>query len=146
MAKRVVSDSRLFDFYENSLKQTREFQTQHSKWLINTLYLLHSGAIVGLLSKTPFEKLPQLTIPLWWFASGLSLAFLAGFATWTNYRYAINAHVEALKAIKGGTWKGESSFNRRVMATQVICAPHRLYIVRFPAPWCVQHALLSRRP
>jgi hypothetical protein len=94
----------LLTFYENSLEFGRKTQAEHSKWLINTLYLLHSGAIAGILSRMPLEKIPQFVGPLKWFASGLALAFLAGLATWSNYELFNLTYSELIKRIRRSEW------------------------------------------
>ena len=94
----------LLTFYESSLEFGRKTQAEHSKWLINTLYLLHSGAIAGILSRMPLEKIPQFVGPLKWFASGLALAFLAGLATWSNYELFNLTYSQLIKRIRRSEW------------------------------------------
>ena len=95
----------LLQFYESSLDFGRKTQAEHSKWLINTLYLLHSGAIAGILSRMPIERIPQFVSSLKWFVIGLALAFLAGLATWSNYDWFIRTYLELIKRIRSGQWK-----------------------------------------
>lgn len=95
----------LLPFYEASLGFGRKTQADHSKWLINTLYLLHSGAIAGLLSRLPTERIPQFVGSLNWFVIGLAFAFLAGLATWSNYEFYICAYSELIKRIRRGQWR-----------------------------------------
>jgi hypothetical protein len=64
-------------------KFARGLQTSYSKWLITTLYVVHAGAITGLIFKSPY--LPPAYLPaIWCFVAGLLLASIAGFAAWVN--------------------------------------------------------------
>jgi hypothetical protein len=96
--------SGLLSFYESSLDFGRKTQAEHSKWLINTLYLLHSGAIAGIVSRVSTDKLPQFVGSLKWFVFGLALAFLAGLATWSNYEFFNFTYSELIKRIRYGQW------------------------------------------
>ncbi len=98
------TDTTLLSFYENGLELGRKIQSEYSRWLINTLYLLHSGAIVGIISRAPIEKIPQYSNSLWWFVCGLALAFLTGLATWSNYELYVRAHLEVIKHIRERRW------------------------------------------
>lgn len=62
-------------------------QGEYGRWLINTLWLFHSGAIAGLLFKAGSSgPLPDPT-SLVWFVAGMVLAFGAGFAAWCNFTF-----------------------------------------------------------
>lgn len=95
----------LLTSYESALDFGRKTQADHSKWLINTLYLLHSGAIAGVVSRMPIEKIPLFVNSVIWFVIGLALAFLAGLATWANYDIYIRAYSEMIKRIRRDQWK-----------------------------------------
>jgi|GEM_PF-4059278 len=95
----------LLEHYERNLDFGQKTQAEHGKWLINTLYLLHSGAIVALLSKVPSDSIAILAAPLKWFISGIALAFLAGLATWTNYYWLIKAYSEMISTIRSKRWR-----------------------------------------
>lgn len=86
--------NRALQFYEKNVEFGRKTQAEHSKWLINTLYLLHSGAIAGILIRVPPERLSPFIQPLSWFIVGIALAFVTAFAAWLNYRYFIFTYSE----------------------------------------------------
>lgn len=95
----------LLQFYENRLDFGQKTQADHSKWLINTLYLLHSGAIAGIISRLPIEKISQFASCLTWFAVGLAFAFLAGLATWSNYDLFNRTYLELIRRIRLNEWR-----------------------------------------
>lgn len=97
----------LLSSYQNALDFGRKTQADHSKWLINTLYLLHSGAIAGILSRMPLEKIPLFVGAIVWFVVGLAFAFLAGLATWANYEFYIRTYAELIKRIRRNQWKSD---------------------------------------
>lgn len=78
--------------YESSfelLKIARSAQVEYGRWLVNTLWLMHSGAIVGLLFKVHVgEHPPSYTAALFWFVAGIVFAFVAAFAAWWNFTFA----------------------------------------------------------
>lgn len=68
-------------------------QVEYGKWLVNTLWLMHSGSIVGLLFRTPIGAgAPPYLGALWWFVAGIVFAFGAGFAAWWNFTFAANTY------------------------------------------------------
>jgi len=68
-------------------------QAEYGKWLINTLYLLHGGTVVGLLSKAPLRgPSPLYMDSLLWFGAGIIAALFAAFATWWNWTFAIQVY------------------------------------------------------
>lgn len=95
----------LLQFYESSLDFGRKTQAEHSKWLINTLYLLHSGSIAGILTRAPPDKLSQFAVSLWWFVAGVALAFFAGLATWINYHWFNRTYSDLIKMIRQRHWR-----------------------------------------
>ncbi len=95
----------LLEFYEGSLDFGRKAQAEHSKWLINTLYLLHSGSIAGIITRSPTDKLPLFVGSLSWFVGGVAFAFLAGLATWTNYFWFNRAYSDLIKSIRLLKWQ-----------------------------------------
>jgi hypothetical protein len=71
------------------LKSARSAQIEYGRWLINTLWLMHSGAIVGLLFKAHAgEHPPPYSGALFWFVAGIVSAFVAAFAAWWNFTFA----------------------------------------------------------
>lgn len=60
-------------------------QLEYGRWLINTLWLMHSGAIVGLVFRSSGSAPPAYLGAIWCFVAGVALAFLAGFAAWCNF-------------------------------------------------------------
>lgn len=79
------------EIYERMVEASRfsaEKQADYGKWLVNTLWLMHSGAIAGLLFKASATSPPPFLGALWWFVSGIALAFAAGFAAWWNFTFA----------------------------------------------------------
>jgi hypothetical protein len=95
----------LLQFYEASLDFGRKTQAEYSKWLINTLYLLHSGSIAGVIYRAPSDKLVQFIVPLSWFVAGVALGFLAGLATWTNYHWFNIAYSDMIKLVRRSEWQ-----------------------------------------
>lgn len=64
-------------------------QREYGKWMINTLYLMHAGAIVGLISKVQAGgPVPAYVYSIAWFIFGIVLAFAAAFSTWWNFTFA----------------------------------------------------------
>lgn len=80
----------VFDRFRDLEKAFISTQAEYGKWLINTLWLLHSGSIVGLLFKHAGANPPPYLNALWWFVIGIILAFGSGFATWLNFTVAAN--------------------------------------------------------
>jgi len=71
------------------LKSARSAQIEYGRWLINTLWLMHSGAIVGLLFKAHTgEHPPAYSAALFWFVVGIVAAFASAFAAWWNFTFA----------------------------------------------------------
>ena len=71
------------------LKSARAAQIEYGRWLVNTLWLMHSGAIVGLLFKAHAgEHPPSYSGALFWFVGGIVSAFVAAFAAWWNFTFA----------------------------------------------------------
>lgn len=71
------------------LKSARAAQIEYGRWLVNTLWLMHSGAIVGLLFKAHSgEHPPSYSVALFWFVAGIVSAFIAAFAAWWNFTFA----------------------------------------------------------
>lgn len=71
------------------LKSARSAQIEYGRWLVNTLWLMHSGAIVGLLFKAHAgEHPPPYSGALFWFVAGIVSAFVAAFAAWWNFTFA----------------------------------------------------------
>jgi hypothetical protein len=95
----------LLEFYENSLDFGRKAQSEHSKWLINTLYLLHSGSIAGLLYRVPANELGKFACSISWFIAGVAFAFLAGLGTWANYHWFNRAYSDLIQSIRRNEWQ-----------------------------------------
>lgn len=77
----------------NDLKETqrsaRASQIEYGKWLVNTLWLMHSGSIVGLLFKAHVGGTPPPYLgAIWWFVAGIVFAFGAGFSAWWNFTFS----------------------------------------------------------
>jgi hypothetical protein len=73
----------------NAGQRAYAMQAEYGKWLINTLWLMHSGAIVGLLFKATAGNVPPPYLSsVWWFIFGIVFAFGAGFAAWWNFTFA----------------------------------------------------------
>lgn len=71
------------------LKSARAAQIEYGRWLVNTLWLMHSGAIVGLVFKAHGgEHPPSYSGALFWFVAGIVSAFIAAFAAWWNFTFA----------------------------------------------------------
>jgi hypothetical protein len=82
-------------FYNQAVdraKLSATIQADYGKWLVNTLWLMHSGAIVGLLFRATTTGRPPYFSELWWFIFGVAFAFGAGFASWWNFTFAVNQY------------------------------------------------------
>ena len=117
MTEPVQPSDGLRTYYETGLDFGRKTQAEHSKWLINTLYLLHSGAIAGILYKVPIERISNFVGSLTCFATGLALAYLTALATWINYKFYISAHIESLKTIRENRWSAETTPTKNIVLT-----------------------------
>lgn len=75
---------------KDSERSTFEISAAYGRWLINSLFLIHSGALFGMftflaaLAPSP-EKVSLYSSVVWWLITGLSSALLSGFATWLNW-------------------------------------------------------------
>ena len=79
----------VFHDLKEGQRVARTAQAEYGKWLINTLWLMHSGSIVGLLFKAHAgQSPPPYFSALWWFVAGIVLAFGAGFSAWWNFTFA----------------------------------------------------------
>jgi hypothetical protein len=83
--------SLIYDRMIESLRFCATAQADYGKWLINTLWLMHSGAIVGLLFRSGGGR-PDYLGSLWWFVFGIAFAFAAGFAAWWNFTFAVQQY------------------------------------------------------
>jgi hypothetical protein len=78
-----------YQLFLELLRSARSAQIEYGRWLINTLWLMHSGAIVGLLFKAHVgEHPPPYSGALFWFVAGIVWAFVAAFAAWWNFTFA----------------------------------------------------------
>lgn len=76
-----------YQSYFELMKSARSAQVEYGRWLINTLWLMHSGAIVGLLAHAG-QHPPTYSGALFWFVAGIVWAFVAAFAAWWNFTFA----------------------------------------------------------
>ena len=76
------------DIRENQ-RAARAAQIFFTKWIINTLCLMHSGSIVALLLQA---HVSGRTAPasLWWFVCGIVFVFGAAFAALSNFAFAVD--------------------------------------------------------
>jgi hypothetical protein len=82
------------------LKSVLSTQAGYGRWLVNTLWLMHSGAISGLVvNKDKFHEAPHLSLLC--FVIGVVLGFIAAFAMWWSFSYAL---LEVNNALKAGRW------------------------------------------
>lgn len=63
----------------------RRLQSEYGKWLITTLWLVHAGAIAGLIFKNSSPNAPPYLPAIWAFVAGLVLALATGFCAWINF-------------------------------------------------------------
>lgn len=78
-----------YQLHVELMKSARSAQIEYGRWLINTLWLMHSGAIVGLLFKAHAgDHPPPYSGALFWFVAGIVSAFAAAFAAWWNFTFA----------------------------------------------------------
>ncbi|HEY0329500.1 MAG TPA: hypothetical protein VGC77_10405 [Rhodopseudomonas sp.] len=70
-------------------KSAYSSQAEYGRWMINTLWLMHSGAIVGLLFKAHAgEHPPAYAGSLFWFVAGIVFAFIAAASAFWNFTFA----------------------------------------------------------
>ncbi|WP_271588837.1 hypothetical protein [Bradyrhizobium sp. CCBAU 53415] len=63
------------------LKTSQATQIEYGRWLVNTLWLMHSGAIVGLLFKA------HVATTICGRVIGIVSAFVAAFVAWWNFTF-----------------------------------------------------------
>lgn len=72
----------------DSAKLAWNAQVDYGRWIVNTLWLMHSGAVAGLLYKWDARApLPQSTA-ISFFIFGIVLAFVTACAAWLNFSVA----------------------------------------------------------
>jgi hypothetical protein len=74
-------------WFESS-KSARTAQVDYGRWIVNTLWLMHSGAIAGLLAKWNGNGIPPQPSALKFFVAGIVLAFGTAAAAWLNFSIA----------------------------------------------------------
>lgn len=78
------------DVYESLLRArfaAEELAAAYGKWIFRSLLLLHSGAIAGIfiyMSGAPSHRL-QMSTAIAFFAAGIIVVLLAGFAAWAHW-------------------------------------------------------------
>lgn len=80
-----IQAERAFESLRDIQKIAVGAQVGYGRWLINSLWLMHSGAIVGLIFKSSGSAPPPYLGAIWWFIAGIAFAFFAGFAAWLNF-------------------------------------------------------------
>jgi hypothetical protein len=76
-------------------KHATTMQAEYGKWMINTLYLLHGGAIAGLLAKAAPGVTPIYLSSLWWFVGGIVCSMCAALAAWWNFTFAARIYYQS---------------------------------------------------
>jgi len=66
-------------------KVARAAQIEYGRWIVNTLWLMHSGAIAGLLTKWDGRGAFPHRLSLVCFALGIVFAFGTAAAAWLNF-------------------------------------------------------------
>lgn len=83
--------SRLPDFgaiWWETAKAAKAAQIEYGRWIVNTLWLMHSGAIAGLLSKWDGKTAPSQSTAIGFFVAGIVLAFATAALAWLNFTVA----------------------------------------------------------
>ncbi|HWL06742.1 MAG TPA: hypothetical protein VNQ99_17700 [Xanthobacteraceae bacterium] len=103
-------------------QQADAAQVAIAKWLINALWLMHAGVIVGVLAKIDAWNLPPSNVPrLWPFVAGILCAFSAGAATWANYSVRTASYLSIRQnLISGEILKPESFYRARLRITGAV--------------------------
>lgn len=109
MVDTKAPDEGLVKYYEATVDYARKTQSEYSRWLINTLYLLHSGAIAGILTRVPSAEVSKFIPALSWFVVGIALAFTAGMAAWTNFHWFIDHYNRVIHLCRRGEWQPPDS-------------------------------------
>lgn len=90
------------------LKSARAAQIEYGRWLTNTLWLMHSGAIVGLFSKIgTADHPPAYWSSVFWFVAGIVFAFMSAFSSWWNFTYSakiLENWADPKMLVDRGTW------------------------------------------
>jgi hypothetical protein len=68
-----------------SAKLARTAQVDYGRWIVNTLWLMHSGAIAGLLTKWDGHSPVPYPTAITFFVAGIVLAFLTASFAWLNF-------------------------------------------------------------
>jgi len=71
-----------------SANSARVAQIEYGRWIVNTLWLMHSGAIAGILSKWDGKGIPPQSSALLFFVTGIILAFVTASIAWLNFTVA----------------------------------------------------------
>lgn len=66
-------------------KSAREAQINYGRWIVNTLWLMHSGAIVGFLSKWDGKSTIPNKAAVSCFVAGIVFAFATASIAWFNF-------------------------------------------------------------
>lgn len=82
----------VFNDLKSSEKDALEVSANYGRWLLNSLFLMHGGALFGMftflgpVAREP-EKIALYAGTIWWFVLGLLCAMLSGFFAWLNWSY-----------------------------------------------------------
>lgn|GEM_PF-4154673 len=83
------------------LKSVLSTQAAYGRWLVNALWVMHASTIVGLIAAYDKFQRQHPLASLLPFVIGIVLAFVAAFAMWWSFSYAV---LEVDTAIKAGGW------------------------------------------
>jgi hypothetical protein len=79
-------------FWSDLAKTASDAQVQYGRWIINTLWLMHSGAIAGLATKWDAHETLPFKSSFVCFGLGILLAFAAAIFSWFNFTFATNLY------------------------------------------------------
>jgi len=102
MREHTVADE--IDHLADLHQQADTTQASLGKWLINALWLMHAGVIVGTLTKIDGLNAPPSYVgKLWFFVMGILFAYIAGAAAWANYAVRTASFLETRRRLINGS-------------------------------------------
>jgi len=75
-------------YWWDSAKLAWNAQVDYGRWIVNTLWLMHSGAIAGLLYKWSGQGVLPHKVAIGLFVAGILFAFGTAIAAWLNFTVA----------------------------------------------------------
>jgi len=116
-------------------KSVLSTQSAYGRWIFNVLWLVHSGALAGLIAAKATGKLGDHTNwnALGPFVLGIVFAIAASFAMWWSFSYAVKEVHEAIRQDRWPEWSNKSMWTYNVAAlfgiVSLLCLAGGSYLV-----------------